>query len=132
MELNFIKKKGEQQQSKSYEALMRLKGTEKHKIDGYAVKKFELKIDSENHLVELKTTYESTAESVLSKLDAMERKMTGGENYLTLYNEKKALEDKLLSTLSLIEKDSARVSASLLKRLQQKREAIERVRKNFK
>lgn|SRR3989338_2903200 len=131
MELNFVKKK-EQQQSKSYEALMRLKGTEKHKIDGYAVKKFELSVDSDNHLVELKTTYESTAESVLSKLDALERKMSGGDNYLTLYNERKALQDKLLSTLALIEKDSTRVPVSLLKRLQQKRESIQRAQKNFR
>lgn len=130
MELNFVKKKDEP--SRSYEALMRLKSTEKRKFDGNAVKKFELRVDSDNHLVELKTTYESTAESALSKLDALERKMTGGENYLTLYNEKKALEDKLISTLGLIEKDSARVPVSLLKRLQQKRDTIERTRKNFK
>lgn len=131
MELNFVKKK-EQPQSRAYEALMRLKATEKHKVDSNAVKKFELRVDSENHLVELKTTYESTAESLLSKLDALERKMSGGDNYLTLYNEKKALEDKLLSTLSLIEKDSTRVPLSLLKRLQQKRDAIERSKKSFK
>ncbi len=118
--------------SKVFEALMRLKATEKKKPSAYASKRYELNVDSENHLVELKTTYESSAENVLSKLDALERKMTGGDNYLSFYNEKKALEDKLLLTLDSIERDNARVPISLLKRLQLKKDSIEKVRKNFK
>lgn len=119
--------------SRSYEALMRLKTSEKRKpTDANVVKKYELRVDSENNLVELKTVYENQAESALSKLEALERKMSGGDNYLTFYNEKKALEDKLLGILSAIEKERASISMPLLKKMQYKRDIIERNRKNFK
>ena len=132
MELNTNKNKEASNKSRSFEALMRLKSTEKHKTSGMAVKRFELSVDSDNHLVELKATYENTAENVLSKLDSLERKMSSGDNYLSFYNEKRALEDQLLKILDSIEKDGSKVPVSLLKRLQSKRDLIEKTRKNFK
>lgn len=122
----------EQKQSRAYEALMRLKSTEKQHETGLATRKFELRVDSENHLVEVKTSHESNAENLLSKLESLERKMTGGDNYLSFYNEKKALEDGVMAALDAIQRQNVKVPLSLLKRLQAKKASIEAARKNFR
>ncbi|MFH1210637.1 MAG: hypothetical protein V1645_01855 [archaeon] len=77
----------------------------------------------------VKTLPESNIISLLSKIEALEREMKGGDNYLSLYYDMKNLEEKFVRMAEQIERHNFQVSADTKKRILLRKEKIEAKKK---
>lgn len=72
----------------------------------------------------VKTLPESNVISLLTNIEAMERKMKDGENYLSLYYDMKNLEEKFLRMTEQIERHNFQISADTKKKIMLRKEKI--------
>jgi len=77
----------------------------------------------------VKTLPESNIISLLTKIEALERQMKSGDNYLSLYYDMKNLEEKFLRMAEQIERHNFQVSAETKKRILQRKEKIDAKKK---
>ncbi len=78
----------------------------------------------------VKTLPESNIIALLTKIEALEREMKGGDNYLSLYYDMKNLEEKFLRMAEQIERHNFQVSQDAKKRIMLRKERIEAKSKN--
>lgn len=77
----------------------------------------------------VKTLPESNIIALLTKIEALERQMKGGDNYLSLYYDMKNLEEKFLRMAEQIERHNFQVSNDAKKRILLRKEKIEAKKK---
>lgn len=77
----------------------------------------------------VKTLPESNIISLLTKIEALERQMKSGDNYLSLYYDMKNLEEKFLRMAEQIDRHNFQVSADTKKRIVLRKEKIEAKKK---
>jgi len=77
----------------------------------------------------VKTLPESNVITLLTKIEALERQMKDGENYLSLYYDMKNLEEKFLRMAEQIERHNFQVSGDIKKKIIARKEKIEAKKK---
>ncbi len=77
----------------------------------------------------VRTLPETNIIALLTKIEAMERQMKGGDNYLSMYYDMKNLEEKFLRMAEQIERHNFQVSADTKKKIMLRKEKIEGKRK---
>lgn len=77
----------------------------------------------------VKTLPESNIIALLTKIEALEREMKGGDNYLSLYYDMKNLEEKFLRMAEQIERHNFQVSQDTKKKILLRKEKIEAKKK---
>jgi hypothetical protein len=77
----------------------------------------------------VKTLPESNIISLLTKIEALERQMKSGDNYLSLYYDMKNLDEKFLRMAEQIERHNFQVSQDTKKRIILRKEKIEAKKK---
>lgn len=77
----------------------------------------------------VRTLPETNIIVLLSKIEALERQMKEGDNYLSLYYDMKNLEEKFLRMAEQIERHNFQVSAETKKRIITRRDKIDSKKK---
>lgn len=73
----------------------------------------------------VKTIPEGNVITLLNKIEALEREMKGGDNYLSLYHDMKNLEEKFMRMAEQIERHNFQISQDTKKRIILRKDKIE-------
>jgi len=124
-DLETKKEPGERRES-TLDVLRRLKaqeGKSTEKRDPFIIEK------GDDGFPVVKTLPETNIIALLTKIEAMERQMKTGENYLSMYYDMKNLEEKFIRMAEQIERHNFQVSAETKKRIMLRKERIEAKKK---
>lgn len=118
----------EKKRESTFEVLKRMKAMEKvpppEKKDPFILEQ------SDNEFLVVKTIPESNILKLLTKIEALEKKMEDSNNYLSFFYEMRSLEDKFFRMAEQIEKYDFQISPDAKKRVMSMKERIEARRKS--
>lgn len=119
---DFEIKKDPRKRESTFDVLNRLKSQESRtfeKREPFVLEK------GDDDFPTVKTIPEGNVVNLLNKIEALEREMKGGDNYLSLYHDLKNLEEKFMRMAEQIERHNFQISQDTKKRIILRKDKIE-------